>query len=165
MLRWRSGGKSMKIRYPKQKIVPFLPRGRAGMTLVEVVIALAITGLTVAGIVAGYIYCMTATVKAELVQVASARAMERLEEARSAKWDTSAWPVVDQLVATNFPDEVVSLDMPGSGSGGTSATIQTTISQISSNPSLRDIRVDCIWQFRGTELITNTIETIRAPDQ
>ena len=34
------------------------------MTLVEVVIALAITGLTVAGIVAGYIYCMTATVKA-----------------------------------------------------------------------------------------------------
>ncbi len=135
------------------------------MTLVEVVIALAITGLTVAGIVAGYIYCMTATVKAELVQVASARAMERIEEARSAKWDTSAWPVVDQLVATNFPDEVVSLDMPGSGSGGTSATIQTTISQISSNPPIRDIRVDCIWQFRGTELITNTIETIRAPDQ
>jgi hypothetical protein len=25
--------------------------------------------------------------------------------------------------------------------------------------------VDCIWQFRGVELITNTIETIRAPDQ
>jgi hypothetical protein len=25
--------------------------------------------------------------------------------------------------------------------------------------------VDCVWQFRGTEWITNTIETIRAPDQ
>jgi type II secretory pathway pseudopilin PulG len=135
------------------------------MTLVEVVIALAITGLTVAGIVAGYVYCMTATVKAELVQVASARAMERLEETRSAKWDISAWPSIDQLVATNFPDKVVSLDMPGSGSGGTSATIMTTISQLSLNPPIRDIRVDCIWQFRGTELITNTIETIRAPDQ
>ena len=83
------------------------------MTLVEVVIALAITTLTLAGIVEGYIYCTTATVKAELVEAASARAMERLEETRSAQWDTASWPVVDQLVATNFPDEVVSLDMPG----------------------------------------------------
>jgi type II secretory pathway pseudopilin PulG len=135
------------------------------MTLVEVVISLAITGLTVAGIVSGYIYCMTATVKAELVQAASAQAMERIEETRGAKWDTSAWPTIDELVATNFPDEVVSLDMPGSGSGGTSATIVTTISQLSVTPPVRTIRVDCIWQFRGVELITNTIETIRAPDQ
>ena len=136
-----------------------------GMTLVEVVIALAITGLTVGGIVAGYISCATAAVKAELVQAASARAMERIEQARTANWDTSVWPAVDRLVATNFPDEVVSLDMPGSGSGGTSATIRTTISQISLTPPIRGIRVDCIWQFKGTGWITNTVETIRAPDQ
>ncbi len=135
------------------------------MTLVEVVIALAITGLTVGGIVAGYIYCTTAAVKAELVQAASARAMERIEETRSAQWDTSVWPIVDQLVATNFPNEVVSLDVPGSDSGGTSATIETTISQISLSPPIMDIRVDCIWQFRGAQWITNTIETIRAPDE
>ncbi len=135
------------------------------MTLIEVVIALAIAALTVAGIVAGYIYCTAAAVKAELVQAASARAMERIEEARSVKWDTSVWPIVDQLVATNFPDKVVSLDMPGSGSGGTSATIKTTIFQISLTPPIKGIRVDCIWQFRGAELITNTFETIRAPDQ
>jgi type II secretory pathway pseudopilin PulG len=135
------------------------------MTLVEVVIALAITGLMVGGIVTGYIYCTTSAVKAELAQAANARAMERLEEARSARWDTSSWPVVDQLVATNFPDEVVSLDMPGTNTVGTSATIQTTISQISLTPPIRRICVDCIWQFRGVELITNTIETIRAPDQ
>jgi len=91
--------------------------------------------------------------------------MERLEETHSAQWDTASWPVVDQLAATNFPDEVVSLDMPGSASGGTSATIKTKISQISLTPPIRDIRVDCIWQFRGVETITNTIETIRAPDQ
>ncbi|MGA2242276.1 MAG: hypothetical protein ABSH11_09590 [Verrucomicrobiota bacterium] len=155
----------MKTRFLNQKVVQFPPRGRAGMMLVEVVIALAITGLTVGGIVAGYIYCTTAAVKAELVQAASARAMERIEETLSAKWDTSVWPTVDQLVATNFPDKVVSLDMPGSGSEGTSATIQTTISQISLTPPIKKIRVDCIWQFRGAEVITNTIETIRAPDQ
>ena len=135
------------------------------MTLVEVVIALAITGLTVGGIVAGYIYCTTTAVKAELVQAASARAMERIEETRSAKWDTSSYPPTNQLVAANFPDKVVSLDMPGSGSGGTSATIQTYISQISTNPPLTKIHVDCIWQFRGVEWVTNTFETVRAPDQ
>jgi len=135
------------------------------MTLVEVVIALAITGVTVGGIVAGYIYCTTSAVKAELAQAANAKALQRIEEARSARWDTSSWPIVDQLVATNFPDEAVSLDMPGTNTVGTSATIQTTISQISLTPPLRRIRVDCIWQFRGVELITNTIETIRAPDQ
>jgi type II secretory pathway pseudopilin PulG len=155
----------MKTRFSNQKVVQFPSRGRAGMTLVDVVIALAITGLMVGGIVTGYIYCTTSAVKAELAQAANARAMERIEEARSARWDTSSWPVVDQLVATNFPDEVVSLDMPGTNTVGTSATIQTMISQISLTPPIRRIRVDCIWQFRGVELITNTIETIRAPDQ
>ncbi len=155
----------MKTRFLNQTVVHFPPRGRAGMTLVEVVIALAITGVTLGGIISGYIYCTTCAVKAELVQAASARAMERIEEARSAQWDTSVWPNVDQLVATNFPNVIVSLDMPGSGSGGTSATIMTTISQLSSSPPTRRIRVDCIWKFRGAELITNTIETVRAPDQ
>ena len=135
------------------------------MTLVEVVVALAITGLTVGGIVSGYIYCTTSAVKVELVQAASARALERIEQARSAQWDTAGSTNVDQLIATNFPNEVVSLDTPGAGLGGTSATIVTTISQISVTPPIRNIRVDCIWQFRGAEWITNTIETIRAPDQ
>lgn len=155
----------MKTRFSNQKVVQIPPRGRAGMTLFEVVVALAITGMTAGGIVTGYVYSTTFAVKAELAQAANARAMERLEQAQSARWDTSSWPVVDQLVATNFPDKVISLDMPGSGSGGTSATIETTISQISLTPPIRRIRVDCIWQYRGVELITNTIETIRAPDQ
>jgi len=135
------------------------------MTLVEVIVALAITTMTVGGIIAGYIYCATAAVKAELVQAANARAMERIEQTRGAQWDTSVWPVVDQLVASNFPDEVVSLDMPGSVLTGTLATNKTTISQISTSPQFRRIRVNCVWAFRGTELITNSIETIRAPDQ
>ena len=135
------------------------------MTLVEVVIALAITGLMVAGIVTGYIFCTTSTVKDSLYMAANARAMERLEETRSATWAPYRTDPEDDLVATNFPDKVVTLDLSGSGSETTSATLKTEISQISLSPPARRIHVDCIWQFKGVELITNTIETIRAPDQ
>ena len=135
------------------------------MTLVEVVMSLAIAGLTMAGIVSGYIYCTTSAIKAELSQAANAQALERLEQTRSAQWDTSSYPVVDQLVATNFPDVTVTLDLPGTNAAGTSATIKTTIAQILTWPPIRRIHVDCIWQFRGAEWITNSIETCRAPSQ
>src|ERR1019366_131686 len=108
----------MKIRVynQNQPAVRFPPRGRSGMTLVEVVIALAITGMTVAGIISGYIYCTTAAVKAELSQAANVKALERIEETRSAIWAPDRASPVDQLVATNFPDLVVTLDLPGTNS-------------------------------------------------
>ena len=135
------------------------------MTLAEVVVAMAITGLAVGGIVTGYVYSTTSAEKAGLHFVANARAMERVEEARSAKWDTASWPPVDQLVATNFPSKVVTNDLSGSGVGVVTATLNTYITQVSTNPPLKRIRVDCIWKFKGVETITNTIETLRAPDQ
>jgi prepilin-type N-terminal cleavage/methylation domain-containing protein len=154
----------MKTRLSNKAVVQFPKQGRAGMTLIEVVIALAIAGLTVAGIVTGYIYCSTATVKDALYMAANGRAMERIEETRMARWDVSSYPVVDELVATNFPDQTVTLDMSPSGPGTTTATVNTTITPLSSSPPVRIIHVDCIWLFRGVEPITNSIETCRAPD-
>ena len=135
------------------------------MTLVEVVIALSVTGLAIGGIVGGYNFCTAAAQKAALIQAASARAMERLEETRSAKWDATAWPNVDHLVASNFPAKTVTLDLSGSGSVTTSALLETQISGVSTNPPLKRVRVNCIWSFRGGPLITNSVETLRAPDQ
>jgi prepilin-type N-terminal cleavage/methylation domain-containing protein len=155
----------MKIKHLKQKIGQCPPQHQAGMTLVEVVMALAITGLAIGAIMSGYAYCTTSAQKAALSLAANARAMERLEETRSAQWDTAVWPAVDQLVATNFPTKTVTLDLSGSGDVTTTATIQTLISQISANPPLKQIRVDCIWQFKGVQRITNSIETCRAADQ
>jgi len=155
----------MKVGSLNLNAVEFPPGNEAGMTLIEVVIALVIAAMTVGGVISGYIYCTTASVKAELAQAANARAMERIEQARSAQWDVSSWPVVDQLVSSNFPDQVVSLDMAGTNSGGTTATIQTTIAQISAAPPLRKVHVDCIWRFNGGPLVTNSVETCRAPDQ
>jgi len=135
------------------------------MTLAEVVMALAITGLTLAGMVSGYVYCVTANVKAELMQAGHARALERLEQTRGAVWAPNRDQPQDDLVATNFPDIVVTLDLPGTATNGTLATIRTLIAPISTNPPTRMIHVDCIWQFQGVEWDTNSIETIRAPDQ
>jgi type II secretory pathway pseudopilin PulG len=153
----------MKIRFLNRQAKCFPLRSRAGMTLVEVVFALGISVLMVAGIVSSYIYGTAAAIKAELAQAANAKALERIEQARSVQWDPTTWQGVDNLVASNFPDEVVTLDMPGTNAVGTTATVQTTIAQLSVTPPLRSIHVDCIWQFRGGELITNSIETIRAP--
>ena len=135
------------------------------MTLIEVVIALAIASVMLGGIISGYIYCMSADVKAELMQAGHARAMERIEQARSAVWAPSRAVPQDDLVATNFPDLVVPLDLPGAATNGTLATIQTTIASISDNPPMRMIHVDCVWQYQGVEWVTNSVETIRAPDQ
>jgi type II secretory pathway pseudopilin PulG len=138
---------------------------KAGMTLVEVVVALGLSGLTVAAIVSGYVFSTRLAEKSALSLAADARAMERIEETRSATWDTSSWPVVDQLVATNFPVKTVTLDLSGSGTGITYATNFTQISQISTNPFLKRIRVDCVWLFGGSQLVTNSIETCRSPNQ
>jgi type II secretory pathway pseudopilin PulG len=135
------------------------------MTLAEVVIALAISSMVVAGIFSGYIFSINSAQRWALSLAANASAMERIEETRSATWDTASWPAVDQLVAANFTNEVVVLDHSGTGSGIVYATNITQISVISTNPPLKRIRVDCIWSFKGGQLITNTIETCRAPDE
>jgi len=137
-------------------------RVQSGMTLVEVAVALAIAGLLVGGIINGYNYCTRSSQKAALNQAANATAMERIEETRCAIWDTTV--PTNQLVSANFPDKVVTLDLAGSGSITTLATNRTQITQISANPPLMRIRVDCIWRYKGA-LITNTIETCRAPRQ
>jgi hypothetical protein len=128
------------------------------------VVAMAIAGLMIAGIVTGYIFCTTSTVKDSLYMAANARAQERLEETRSAIWAPYRSTPVDDLVATNFLPKVVTLDLSGSDSSIISATLTTTIFQISDSPPVRGIHVDCTWQFKGDTIVTS-IETCRAPDQ
>lgn len=155
----------MKTKLRIKKLGRFRSRTQSGMTLAEVVIAMAISGMVVGGIITGYIYTTASAERAGLYLAANAKAMERIEETRSAKWDTASSPQVDQLFATNFPSKNVTLDLSGSGVATVFATVNTEITQISVNPPLKRIRVDCIWKFRGRETVTTTIETCRAPDQ
>ena len=135
------------------------------MTLVEVLLALSIWGLAVAGIVKGYVFANTSAESFGLSLAANSQASQRMEQLRSAQWDTSSWPVVDQLTSTNFSNQVVVLESSANGIPLTYATNFVTISTISTNPPLRRIRVDCVWCFQGNRLFTNTVETCRAPNQ
>ena len=138
---------------------------QAGLTMIEVVIALAISSVAVGCLAAGYCFAVLAAEKSALSLAANARMMERLEQTRSAKWDMVSWPPVDELVSGNFPIQVVRLDLAGAGSAVTYATNYTEISKPSGDPPLKRIRVDCVWNFKGVQLLTNTIQTCRCPDQ
>ncbi len=153
----------MKTGASSRKAGYFPSRNLAGMTLVEVLISLLIAVLLIVGIVNGYVYCAKAAAKAELAQAANRKALQCLEEARSVTWNTSSSLARIKLVSANFATKVVTLDMPGTNTVGTSATLITTIAPITFTSPVRMIHVDCVWQFRGGEWVTNSIETIRPP--
>jgi hypothetical protein len=156
----------MRTTIPKRSRLALAPAfGVAGLTLVEVVVALGISMLAVSGIVMGYLFGIGTAQRSALNLAAGAKALERIEQTRSAKWDTSSWPVIDQLVSSNFPSQVVTLGMAGASRNPVYGTNYLEISQMSLNPPLKRIHVDCVWSFRGLQLTTNTIETCRAPDQ
>ncbi len=148
-----------------------MQRGEQGMTLVEVLVAFLVSGLALAGLVSGYLFANTSAEKFGLSLAANAQASQRMEQMRSADWDISSWPNIDQLTTTNFSNQVVTLESSGSGTNLSNviyATNLVTISTISTNPPLRRIRVDCVWNFQGfheSGVFTNTIETCRAPNQ
>jgi hypothetical protein len=45
------------------------------------------------------------------------------------------------------------------------ATNVVAVTAVSTNPALRQIRADCIWEFKPRGLFTNSVVTLRAPDQ
>jgi type II secretory pathway pseudopilin PulG len=140
-------------------------RAVAGITLVEVVLSLAIMGISFGTIIMGYVMSARRAEWSAYSLAANSLAMQRIEQCRAAKWDLLTTPTTDELVAANFPALPSVLDVPISGINITFATNFTTISTISANPPLKMIRVDCVWPFKNESLFTNTLITYRAPDQ
>ena len=139
-------------------------RGVAGFTLAEVAVSAAIAGITVAGLIQGHIQSQERADWSGTSLAAQAMAVQRIEQTRAARWDTEA--AVDQVVAANFPVQVLPLDLPMSGTNIVYATNTTTITTISATPPmLKMIRVDTVWRWnRKNRLMTNTVATYRAPD-
>lgn len=135
------------------------------MTLMEVLVAFLISALAISAMIKGYVFAAASTTRFSLSQAATQVAAARLEQVRSAPWVTSTSPAVDQLQATNFGNQVVTLDVTSDGSVSTLATNFVTIINISTNPPIRMIQVDCVWSYWGGVLLTNTLATCRAPNQ
>lgn len=136
-----------------------------GFTLTEVVISTALIGLTAGGLITGYVESARSTDWQAHSLAAESLAMQRVEQCRSAKWDTRSYPPVDELTLSNFPTVTAQLDLPVAGTNAAYASVYTTISNITTDPPLRMIEADCVWQFYGSKLFTNTVVTYRAPDQ
>lgn len=160
----------MKVRTSSQPSANALRRVRArsqrAYTLAEVLIAMAITVMSLAGVVSGYIFAARQAEWSAYSLAAQSLAAQRLEQTRAAKWDPRGTPAVDEVTAVNYPTVLNNiLDIPISGTNITYAANFTTISDVSSGGyPLKLIRVDCVWSFRQRQY-TNTVVTYRAPDQ
>lgn len=141
--------------------------GPQAFSLIEVIVAMAIMGLMIVGVVVGFTQTERQSEWSTYSLAAQAMAMQRLEQARAAKWDPQGYPPVDLLTnsATSFTQRVDILDIPISGTNIAYATNKITITTISANPPLKLIRVDCTWPFLNRGTFTNTVFTYRAPDQ
>jgi hypothetical protein len=128
-----------------------------------VVVALAIIAILIQGVVFGYLASARRAEWSAHSLAAQSLACQGVEQARAAKWDPQAWPIIDELPPTNFT-QVDILDIPVRGTPQF-ATNVITVTWASTNPPLRQIRADCIWSFASGRLFTNTVITLRAPDQ
>lgn len=140
-------------------------RRTQGGSLVEALIGLGIALLTVSASVKGYLLTAHKAEWSAYSLAAHSMAMQRVEQARAAKWDPTAWPSVDRVIPANFPVVTNVLDVPISGTNITYGTVTTTIANVSANPPLKLVRADCVWRFTNGRWFTNTVTSYRAPDQ
>jgi len=140
-------------------------RCATGVTLIEVVISMAIAGITISSIVAGYMFSARQLEQSACSSAAEFMARQRVEQVRSAKWDPLANPPVNELAGSNFPVVVSTLDIPVAMNAPLYATNTTTITTVSTDPPLKMIRVECVWSLLSRGPFTNTLTAYRAPDQ
>jgi len=141
----------------------------SGFTLVEVVMSIAILALVIQGVLLGYVQSARWTEWSAQSLAAQSLASQGAEQARSAKWDPQAWPqaigpgLSDELGVTNYMQTNI-LDIPMNGTP-VIVTNFISITTTSTNPPVRQIRSDCVWEFMSRGLFTNTVIMLRAPDQ
>jgi Tfp pilus assembly protein PilV len=148
------------------------PRNRntiSGLTLAEVVMSVGILALVIQGMILGYVKLTQQAEWSARSLAAQSLAFQGAEQARAAKWDPQAWPQgtglgsSDELGVTNYA-QTGTLDIPANGQP-LIVTNFVSVTTVSANPPLRQIRSDCVWRFMNRGLFTNTVITLRAPDQ
>jgi prepilin-type N-terminal cleavage/methylation domain-containing protein len=151
-------------------------RSGDAFSLVEVLVALLIFGMVSAGILWGYVQANRLAEWSSMSLGAQSYALQGIEQARAAKWDTASYrqvmddflPVPASTGTTNYT-QLDTNDVPQSGAPlllTNVITISNVYSSTNGGLNLRQIRSDVYWKFPLTgRLYTNTVITFRAPDQ
>jgi type II secretory pathway pseudopilin PulG len=137
-----------------------------GFTLAETLVAMAIAGVTIAAMVGGFTYLIRSSNGAAYSLAANALAVQRYEQTRGARLDATASPMVDELVSSNFPPQVLTVDVPQTTGNRTpiSANLYTTITTLSTNPMIKAVQIDCVYDVPRGGTYTNTIVSYRGSE-
>jgi prepilin-type N-terminal cleavage/methylation domain-containing protein len=149
-------------------------KSSSGFTLIEVVISIAILAMVVSGLIYGYVQANWAALWSSMSLSAQSFASEGAEQARAADWRPRDYPAatgpgtMDEWPSGRTQSNPSKMDIPGETSTNNQFNVTNIVSvtTISINPPLRQIRSDCYWTFaRDNKLFTNTVILIRASDQ
>ena len=125
--------------------------------------AIAVLAILMGGVIYGYVASAQRAEWSAHALAAQSLAGQWVEQARAARWDPQAWPAIDELPPTNYV-RVDALDVAASGRVQY-ATNFISVETVSTNPPLRELRADCVWTFFKGGRFTNSVITLRAPDQ
>jgi prepilin-type N-terminal cleavage/methylation domain-containing protein len=161
-------------------------RRDGAFTLVEMIVALAISVSLISGIIIAYNQTCRRAELSGYSLAAQALAIQQLEQSRAAIWDLSLTPVKNETTNLNLVSWtyntntlvgsgycVSTLDLPVQGTNYVLATNFVTVRMLYlnnvSNPPVRIqmVQVDTVWPFtsgRASKLYTNTVATYLAPD-
>jgi Tfp pilus assembly protein PilV len=142
-----------------------------GFTLIEVLIAFGVFTISISGLIYGYVQANRMAEWASMSLAAQSYASQGMEQARSAQWNSQQYPYAsgpgtgDELPPPTNYFTVNTMDVPTTGAP-IPVTNSITVSVITANPPLRQIRSDVYWTFPlDGKPCTNTAITMRAPDQ
>lgn len=143
---------------------------KAAFTLVEVLIAFAIMVMVLTGVFFAYSQADRMTEFSSMSLAAQSAASQGLERLRAGQWDSEAPTNIFQIPPTNsstpvLPPTTNSLDVPQTGNILTATNYVYEFTNESSPPLLEDKSV-VYWTFPLThKLYSNTVVTLRAPDE
>jgi prepilin-type N-terminal cleavage/methylation domain-containing protein len=149
----------MQAGRPAQRMIRF-----RAFTLIEVAVAMAIGVLVMAGMFEGYTLASRRAQFASYSLAASATAMKQMERIVASQWVVSGLSVTNIFNPTLVAVQTNSLGMPSNGTNLVYATNFATVTQLSTNPPYLMVRVDCVWNFMGLGVFTNTMAVMRGPD-
>ena len=139
--------------------------GAAGFTLVEYLVSFFIATFTVMTIATGYIVAMQRSEFITASGAAQSLVDDQLELVRGARWDLYSSPPVTGRVEALAGSFAVTLSrLAVTGATGLPATLTTSVTSVSTDPPLLQVRVECVWSYANRGPFTNTVVTYRAPD-